>query len=425
MPGDGTKLDITTNRPPAARLLDLTRLVSRAGRLPTGVDRVELAYLRQLVAQSEAVAAYGVVRTHLGYILLDAAGLSGVEARVTGRVPWGPADWRAPLARGKSQMVRRAEADLRRLALGRAMPMRLAGLLARHVPPGAAYLNVGHSNLTERMLGTVKSALGARISVLLHDTIPLDYPQYQRPGTPERFGAMMRRVQTWADLVICNSAHTQTGFLHHAAPDLRCPDTVVAHLGLDLVPPDPDALAEALCDAEVAVGDLEGPYFVTVGTIEPRKRHDLLLDLWQTLPEPAPLFICGSRGWQNDAVFQRLDALSYDAPVHELPGLSDGAIAALVQGATASLFPSDAEGFGLPVVEAVALNTPVMCQNLPVYKEFLGDIPVYVDGTDGYQWRQRIERLIQFSNPDARMASQQVFVSPTWADHFNIVLKLT
>ena len=68
MHGDGTKLDNIPNKPPPARLLDVTRLIRRAGRLLTGVDRVEMAYLSEFLEHS--VPIFGLVRTSFGYVLL-------------------------------------------------------------------------------------------------------------------------------------------------------------------------------------------------------------------------------------------------------------------------------------------------------------------------------------------------------------------
>lgn len=112
------------------------------------------------------------------------------------------------LATGRSVALTRAESDLRRLARGRCLPAGLPSLLARHLPPGFAYLNVGHSNLTDRVLGGVKKAQG-RIAVLIHDVIPLDHPAYQRPGTVAPFRAKIDRVSAQADLVIYNSQDTR------------------------------------------------------------------------------------------------------------------------------------------------------------------------------------------------------------------------
>jgi len=417
-PGDGTKLVTTTNSPPPARLLDITRLISRAGSVPTGVDRVELAYLRHLPARPEPV--FAIARTTLGYVLLKGDGLAAITTRITDDEPWGPTDRLANLARRKPVPVRQAESDLRRFALDRCRPRRLGEMLERHLPQGVAYLNTGHSNLSERMLWTLRHRVRARIAVLIHDTIPLDFPDFQRPGTPDRFRAMMRRVRAGADLIICNSHHTMARVTHHMQGWGDVPPMIVAHLGVNV--PQIGALPQGLKP--------RAPYFVALGTIEPRKGHDLLLDVWRdfqgkTGSDKAQLLIVGRRGWNNKAVFDRLDALPKNGPVQEFSGLPDGAVAALLAGSAGLLFPSHAEGYGLPPIEAAALGVPVVCSDLPVIREVLGDIPVYPDATERYQWKQSIESLLKGHRADKKLHVDGAFVPPTWEGHFNIVLRFT
>ncbi|WP_050928953.1 glycosyltransferase family 4 protein [Aestuariivita boseongensis] len=382
------------------------------------MDRVELAYLRHLV--QGASPCFGLVRSSLGYVLLDRAGLLALLERFDGQQPWGRADALSWGARKKGPAVRRAESDLRRLCIARALPSRLERLLRTHLPTGAQYLNVGHSNLTDRTLWAVRHDLKARIIVLIHDAIPLDYPQYQRPGTPEAFRARLKRVRHFADQIIYNSAHTQERAEHHMCQWGDPPPGVVAPLGVEVPPPDPAGLPGDI--------DLTQPYFVTVGTIEPRKNHALLLDAWEVLTNELPadqvprLYICGSRGWKNEAVFARLDALSRDGPVRELPGLPDAALSALVQNARAMVFPSEAEGYGLPPIEAATLGTPVICLDLPVYRETLADIPVYLKATDRYLLANTVQSLSKGPKVEQISGSTVGFRAPTWDDHFRLAL---
>ena len=133
--------------PIAARLLDLTRLVSRMGRGPmTGIDRVEHAYLLHLL--DSEVPLFGLVRTGFGYALLDRVGMAGIARRVRGAEPLGEADLLARLAHRRNPVRARAEADVRRLALARAARPFLRQMLLRHLPAGTSYLNTGHANLT-------------------------------------------------------------------------------------------------------------------------------------------------------------------------------------------------------------------------------------------------------------------------------------
>ncbi|MBI6628462.1 glycosyltransferase [Pontibaca sp. S1109L] len=197
------------------------------------------------------------------------------------------------------------------------------------------------------------------------------------------------------------------------------PIATVAHLGVNIHEADPAALPAGLLPAD--------PYFVTLGTIEPRKGHDLLLDVWEVLARqikhPPTLLICGTRGWNNRAVFDRLDRLPSGGPVREMAGLTDGAVAALVSGAQAMLCPSRAEGFGLPAVEAAARGVPVICNDLPVYREVIGNTPIYLAETCRYQWADAIRALTNKTTTTKSDASHGVFVAPRWQDHFRVVLE--
>ncbi len=403
--------------PPSARCLDVTRLISRLGRGPlTGVDRVELAYLRHLAAGD--VPLFLLARTALGFVLVGPDGAARLLRRLDGTERWGAPDLLGRAMRRGHPLKRRAEADLRRWAVARCRPRLLPRILRRHLPEGAVYLNVGHSNLKPDNLAAWRAVPKARVAVMVHDTIPLDHPDLQREGTVPRFRDKLRTVSDHADLIICNSAATQADTARWMARFGRVPQSLVAHLGVDLPAPDPTQLPGDL--------DLTPPYFVIVGTIEPRKNHALLLDAWAEMGEAAPrLIIAGRRGWANEEVFRRLDTdPAIGRTIFERGDLSDPALAALVAGARALLFPTLAEGFGLPALEAAARHVPVICSDLPVFRELLGDIPVYAESRDVYSWKETIIRMAAAERADHN-TKDAAFTAPSWADHFHRVLKVT
>jgi glycosyltransferase involved in cell wall biosynthesis len=390
---------------PPARLLDLTRLVSRLGSGPlTGVDRVEFAYLTHLLMAD--VPLWALVRTKIGFLLLDHKGAQGIAA-LAGGATLPPADWVSRLARRGQPVRARAETAARRLAMARCARWGLRRMLAC-VPAGFHYLNVGHANLTDPVL----RAMG-RVGVLVHDTIPLDHPEFASVGTPKAFAAKLAAVTRHADVVIYSTQDARRKAEAHMA---RVPAAIVAPLGVPMPAP-------------MGTVDIAKPYFVVLGTIEPRKNHALLLDVWEEVmaqgKDVPGLAIVGRRGWADPALFARLDRLRTQLPqIVELPGLDDGAVASLLLGSEGLLFPSLAEGFGLPPVEAAALGVPVFAADLSVTHEVLRDYPVYLNVTDRYSWVETIMQRMALARTRQNTTEGEGHRvdPPTWVDHFNTVL---
>ncbi|MFA5537740.1 MAG: glycosyltransferase family 1 protein [Gemmobacter sp.] len=404
----------------SGRLLDLSRLVSRLGGGPaTGIDRVERAWLRALLARDEPL--FGLVRTGAGYCLLDRAGAARVLALTEGAALPDRPDPVSRLSRPRDARRARAETAIRPHAIARALPFGLGPMLRRHLPPGTVCLNMGHSNLSRRMFSGLRAA-GIPATVLIHDVIPLDHPEFCRPGIPAAFRRRMRRVAQGAALVVYNSADTRDRAGRHFARWGRVPPGLVAHLGTDPpAAPDPAGLPEGL--------DLDRPFFLVLGTIEPRKNHVFLLDVWEELARRLPaadmprLLIVGRRGWRTGAFAARLAASALNGQsVLELGGIDDGACAALMARARALLFPSLAEGFGLPLAEAMVAGTPVICSPLPVFREIAGDYPVYLATGDVYPWAEAIAARCAANTSRDRNPVPEKSGIPGWDDHVRVVL---
>lgn len=404
-----------------ARLLDLTRLVSRLGQgQPTGVDRVEAAYLAHFLTLPSPV--FGLVRSKLGYLLLDRNGMAGFHRLVGAQAPLPPPDLLSRLARRSNPQLARAETAIRRLALARCRPSALPQTLRRHLPHGFAYFNTGHANLSADSLRALKAGGAAPLVVMIHDTIPLDHPKFTRPDTIRSFDAKLAAVSALADLALHTAQATRSQTETHFARHGRIPPGLIAPLGIAPLQPGTNP-------------PQSHPYFVTLGTIEPRKNHAFLLDIWEALHRDLPLqaiphlFILGRRGWSNERVFQRLDTLPFrNQTVFERPNLPDEAVATLLAHARALLFPSHVEGFGLPPIEAASLGVAVIVPPLPVYRETLGNYPVYASLDDSYSWMETIIRLTDGKYEQGQTghrregAAQHAVQIPQWDAHFKIVL---
>jgi glycosyltransferase involved in cell wall biosynthesis len=169
-----------------------------------------------------------------------------------------------------------------------------------------------------------------------------------------------------------------------------------------------------------------------LGTIEPRKNHWMLLHVWrqlvETLGDAAPqLVIIGQRGWECENVVDMLErCAALQAHVTELSQCSDAELVTYLHHAQALLFPSFVEGYGMPLIEALALGVPVIASDLPVFRELAGEIPDYLNPLDGVRWMQLI---VRYSQPDASARSAQLtrmqgFTTPDWAQHFVQVERL-
>ena len=369
-------------------ILDVTRTISRAGLgAATGIDRVEAAWIDW--AQTDAWReAWFVARLSGGVFAVDAKGLAAALIAATDDAA--RLDLRARTALRKRASVRRAESAFR---------------AAAGAPDwsGALYANVGHANLTPESVAEARARGAAGVLVKLHDVIPLDHPEFARPDGPEKMRLRLAAA-AGADLNVFNSEDTRRRAHAHMP---AAPPACVAPLGIDVAP-------------------VEAPRhggFVALGTIEPRKNHALLLDVWETLAaegDPPTLHIIGRRGWLNEDLFARLDARPGGVVEHS--DATDAEVSAFLSGARALLFPSFAEGYGLPLAEALALGVPVIASDLPALREVGGAAPDYLSPDDVAGWRKAIEAHAGSDAPAAAQARRRsTWRAPTWAAHFAAV----
>ncbi|MDO5605163.1 MAG: glycosyltransferase family 1 protein [Paracoccus sp. (in: a-proteobacteria)] len=393
-------------------VLDVSRLVSRIGTGPlTGIDRVEAAWLDHLQGRPHLL----ICRITRAQALLPADAGAAILRWIGGATDELPArpGWRERLA-GRRDITARAHSALRKRAIHVA-PASGRGLMAhirRALPGAAACLNLGHANLHPALLAELG---GLTRAVMIHDTIPLDHPEFTRAGQSDRFRERLVTALSLADVILTVSQATAMAvdlWRRRLAVTRRAP-IIATPIGTTLTPADTGAVPADL--------DFDGPFFVTLGTVEPRKNHALLLDCWEMLAASRPavmprLLILGRRGWDNHAVLARLDALTAHSPVIWRENLPDAAVAALMSRARALLMPSYAEGFGLPLTEAAGRGIPVLCAPLPVARELLGEYPHYLSPDDPAAWAQAISALPD-EGPDPRNGLAII----RWDVHFDTV----
>jgi glycosyltransferase involved in cell wall biosynthesis len=373
-------------------LLDCTRMVAQrwSGLMPTGIDRVCDAYRTHFASRAQAV----------------------VQLRGRARV----------LDRNQSDslfaMLEGPHSAFRRRFAGLAAMIGTAGR-ARADAGGAIYLNVSHTDFDlDRHLDWVQAS-GVRPVYLVHDLIPIEHPHFTTPHKTRRHAGRVRRALEAASGIIANSHTTARALDAYARTrGLAPPPILGAPLGAPELP---------LVQAETARNRRRAT-FVCVGTIERRKNHMLLLDIWDRLiardGEAAPrLILIGRWGTGSEEVRRRyLADRRLQRFVQVIGDCSDAGIVRHLRSASALLAPSRAEGFGLPVVEALGLGVPVIASDIPAFREVGAGIPTFLDPAATAAWVAQIDEF-SANGPERQrqLAALDAYRAPDWRDHFRLV----
>ena len=224
---------------------------------------------------------------------------------------------------------------------------------------------------------------GARRHVFtVHDLTVLSHPECHTVGNRVRTLASVAEALVRGATVIAVSDATR----REALRLLALPSEDVEVLPPILSPifaAHGDAWAD---DRVVRSRGIEGSYVLAVASLEPRKNIGRLLEAWSLLSEELrrthQLVVVAADGWLQSKVRSRLDAMSRARSVVNVGHLPAGELAALYRRARVFVFPSLAEGFGLPVAEAMACGAPIVTSNRSSLPEVAGDAAVLVDPED-------------------------------------------
>lgn len=264
------------------------------------------------------------------------------------------------------------------------------------------------------------------IYTAIYDILPMLLPKGNFvDGGSEWFTSWFNDAITVSDGLVCISkavAEDVLGQLHARADLQKRPKVGYWHLGADFAP------AANAGEPAVNVSSLaKRSFLLMVGTIEPRKSHALALDALELLWEKGvelSLCIAGKEGWMVGELMERLrNHPMAGKRLFLFEGPSDVDIRFLYNNASALLFLSKGEGFGLPLVEAANFGTPIVCSDIPVFHEIAGDFATYVRLGDASSvaveleawWRQR---------KSGKIADTRLMPRLTWEQSADALLKV-
>jgi glycosyltransferase involved in cell wall biosynthesis len=254
-----------------------------------------------------------------------------------------------------------------------------------------------------------------RAVFFIHDVLPIEMPEYFREAEYERFRARLANLARFGTAALVTTDVVREGL----EAQLRALGRADFPICVAPIPVAPIFATERRPDAALA----GVPYFVVCSTIEPRKNHLLLLQVWRELvrrdgPGAPKLVIVGGRGWKFEAVAALLDrSPPLRGRVVEVSGLTTPSLKRLLDGARALLMPSFAEGYGLPVVEALTAGVPVIASDIPVFREICGNRATLISPLDGEAWLKAIRDL---ADAERRTANTAISAARpgTWEDYF-------
>ncbi|MBE7520875.1 MAG: DUF563 domain-containing protein [Burkholderiales bacterium] len=372
-------------------LIDVTDLMRYLGdhTTPTGIQRVHAELVRYLLALAHRppirlVALDGRDRLTVIDATRFVALLDGL-----GTGPAAPADARS----------------------------RIDELVERSVPiaagPPDVFIALG-AFWTDRRAGRLARALkeaGATIGVLIHDLLPVDAPEYFAPGSIRTFVKSVVEAVTFADFAFTTTEYNRNSLVRFmSAGGFDCMPVHLLPLARERA-----ANAPAGPDLSPRVAAILGTRFVLcVGTIEVRKNPSYLFQVWKLMAAsgrsdiPTLVFV-GRKGWLvRDFLEQLESSRGLDGRIVLLHDVSDVELDALYRHCLLTMFPSFAEGWGLPVGESLAHGKICLCSATGGIPEAGGAAADYLDP---YNARDGLERLTRFlDDPELRRRREREIV---------------
>lgn len=271
----------------------------------------------------------------------------------------------------------------------------ICGFVCHNFCDGDVIISVGQNLGSSEMLAfdIVKRKVNIELRLLCHDLIPINYPQYFLSHNTSLFSKYMHQASKVVSHYYSNSEYTKNElFQYYNKMGVKSPPMTVVTLGCDL---HTKQIIENKTDFLKKL--IDQPYVLFVSTIEIRKNHDLIYQMYLTLLERGVqnlprIYFIGSKGWKVDNLLHNLDNDSrIKDKIFILDNVSDADLIQLYKHCWFTVYPSFIEGYGLPVAESLSFGKFCLSSDTGSLSEVGGE---YIDYADPYQLEQWVEKFL-------------------------------
>ena len=260
---------------------------------------------------------------------------------------------------------------------------------------------------------------GIKVAPMLHDLFPLTHPETCDDMTVHVFRRWFHQSVPEADFFITNSKATGNSFARYLEqhPELRTAPVVLDsfRLGAEL---DLLKTIDASPITALPIFPGAGRSVLSIGTIEPRKNHGLILDAFDLMRShgtDVSLLLIGKVGWKSDAIMKRLrDHPDWNTRLFHLADASDALLAEAIERSDCIVCASIAEGFGLPVVESLMRGKEVFASDIEAFREIAGDRCHFFSPDNPGELSTKLLRWFESGAPRLRSDPDCSFRWPNW-----------
>lgn len=217
--------------------------------------------------------------------------------------------------------------------------------------------------------------------IIAHDIAPIHFPQHMKSSHARYYKKYLPLFLNKADAIVANSAFTKKDIVDTLGIDAGKIEVATSGLNHYFQPLDKNQIAKTKNNFTSG-----NPYFIFTGTRSPRKNLPRLISAFELFKSKNnlshQLLIVGRSGWKDGDIVSQVNSSAYSKDIQLLENIDDQEIAKLVGAAAALVFVSLYEGFGLPIIEAMACHVPVITSDVSSMPEVAGDAAIIVDPYD-------------------------------------------